>query len=843
MAAHSNRLPGRTLAFVVLAGVLSVPVAAQETPPVEASEPAAPAEAAPPPPPKPIPVSDIASSAEAATGALREIRSQLDPLPDVTTIEQNLSFVVETVDELERQTEARDLNAMTPDFLEDLRRQWSRQQSALQKSQDVLTARAERLGEWKDELSTMRDVWTLTKSAAAEQQDLPETVMTRVDSVLAEIEDVEAQLNERRSAVLTLQGKNSQELSGVGAEIAAVDAAFQESRTRLFSKQGVPIWKSFSEEGEKEPLATQFKSVWQKNVSDLAEFGVDYRIPIRFHLAIFIALALSTAVLRRRIDWKDDADVDLRAAAHVLSRPFSSALLIALLLTPWVYPDAPRVVSRIALTLAMIPVLRLLPALVSPKMRIPLYVLAGMYLFGRFGELAIHQPGLRRFLALLFDGGSFVLAAWFVRPNGLATRIRPTAWWKAALFLARIGVGLLGIALITNILGLINLSDLLAIGTLLSVFFGVVMLTGSLALCGLVTALLRTDTARRSGAIREHGDTVKRRAVKLIHLAALAMWLWGALSVFGLWDPVIDGLTAALTREWTIGTFSLSLGDVLAFVVVVFVAVKISQLIRFVLDQDVMPRLDLPRGVPSTISMLVNYAILAVGFLIAISAAGFELDRLTLLIGALGVGIGFGLQNLVNNFVSGLILIFERPIKIGDTVDVGTLRGEVRRIGIRSSTVRTFEGAEVIVPNGNLISNEVINWTLTDRTRRIEVKVGVKYGTDPQTVLDLLLKTAGEHEDVVEDPKPRALFQEFGDSSLNFSLRFWTRKFDDWLRIQSDVTVAVNNALNAAGIEIPFPQRDLHVRSVDPGTGLGKGERAAEPASPARSGSKGEGAL
>ncbi len=842
MAARSFRNPALLLAVVVLAGVLTAsPVAAQEQTsteqPAVTPEPAAEA----PTPPQPIPIPDIATRAETSTGVLREFRSKLEPLTAVTTIEQEFPETVQAVAELAERTGSRDLEAMTPDYLEDLRRQWSRQQAALQKWQDLLTERAETLSAFKAELERMREEWTLTKNAASEQEDLPEAVMSRIDAVLAAVDEVEALVNERLGPVLTLQGKSSEELSEIAGEIEKIDQSYQQARTRLFSRQGEPIWKAFLAVDGEAPLATQFRAVWDKNVAELAEFTEDYDLEIKVHLALFFALALSIAILRRRVNWKDDDDTDIRAAAHILSRPISSALLISLLLIPWIYPDAPRVVGNMALTVAMIPVLRLLPALVDPRMRIPLYVLAGMYLFGRLGELSVHQPALRRILALLFDALAFVLAAWFVRPKGLATRIKPTAWWQTALFLARVGTVLLGIAFLANLLGHINLSDLLAVGTMKSVFFAVVMLTGALAAGGLVTATLRTKAAQKSRAIRTHAEVVKSRSVKVVRIAALAMWLWGVLNVYGIWDPSLDMLGTTLARDWTIGNFSMSLGDLLAFLLVIFITVKLSQFIRFVLEQDVMPHLGLQRGVPSTISMLVHYTILAVGFLIAISAAGFQLDRLTLLLGALGVGIGFGLQNLVNNFVSGLILIFERPIKIGDTVDVGTLRGEVRRIGIRSSTVRTFEGAEVIVPNGTLISNEVINWTLSDRMRRIEVKVGVKYGTDPETVLDLLLKTAGEHEHVLEYPKPYALFQAFGDSSLNFSLRFWTRNFDDWLTIQSDVTVAVNNALNEAGIEIPFPQRDLHVRSVDPSTGLGKGETADETTAPARSGFDAEG--
>ena len=186
------------------------------------------------------------------------------------------------------------------------------------------------------------------------------------------------------------------------------------------------------------------------------------------------------------------------------------------------------------------------------------------------------------------------------------------------------------------------------------------------------------------------------------------------------------------------------------------------------------------------------YFLLSVGFLFALGAAGVDLSRVTLLAGALGVGVGFGLQSVVNNFVSGLILLFERPVKIGHTIEVGTLLGEVTRIRLRSSTVRTFDGAEVIVPNANLVSDQVINWTLSDRQRRLDVAVGVRYGTDPERVLAILQQVAESHPQVLKAPVPVALFRGFGDSSLDFLLRVWVARFDEWFVVQSDLHVAVN---------------------------------------------------
>ncbi|NTW45001.1 MAG: mechanosensitive ion channel, partial [Anaerolineaceae bacterium] len=196
--------------------------------------------------------------------------------------------------------------------------------------------------------------------------------------------------------------------------------------------------------------------------------------------------------------------------------------------------------------------------------------------------------------------------------------------------------------------------------------------------------------------------------------------------------------------------------------------------------------------------------------------AGLRMTNLTIILGAMSVGIGFGLQNIFNNLVSGLILLLERPIKIGDTIEVGPMIGVVKHIGIRASNVHTVDGAEIIVPNGNLISNEVINWTLSDQKRRIEVLVGVAYGSDPYKVQQIFQRIVEEHPDVVQDPKPIILFNKFGDSSLDFRLLFWTDNFDEWIRIRSEVIFKIYDALKEASIVIPFPQRDLHIRSINP---------------------------
>ncbi len=230
-----------------------------------------------------------------------------------------------------------------------------------------------------------------------------------------------------------------------------------------------------------------------------------------------------------------------------------------------------------------------------------------------------------------------------------------------------------------------------------------------------------------------------------------------------------------------------------------------SAFIRFVLKEEIYPRLHLARGLPYAISNLLHYVVLFLGFMLAVAALGVDLNKVTVLAGAFGVGLGFGLQGVVNNFVSGLIVLFERPVRVGDAIQMGDLAGEVRRIGIRATTVRTWEGADVIVPNASLVSEKVTNWTHSDVLRRINVPMRIAYGTAPAKVQEILLAVARAHPGVLAEPAPEALFLGFGDSALNFELRAWTNRFEQWVTIQSELGVAVYDAVCAAKMSIAYP--------------------------------------
>jgi small-conductance mechanosensitive channel len=257
--------------------------------------------------------------------------------------------------------------------------------------------------------------------------------------------------------------------------------------------------------------------------------------------------------------------------------------------------------------------------------------------------------------------------------------------------------------------------------------------------------------------------------------------------------------------EAKIGEVTLSLSRALAFVAAVWIAIRVSGMTRAILNDDVLPRFPLPRGVPNAISVMANYMIVLVGLLIGAGLLGISLANLTLIMGALGVGIGFGLQNIVNNFVSGLILVFERPVQVGDAVQLDQVTGVVTQIGFRASRIRTYSGSEVIVPNGDLISRQVVNWTLSDRRRRLELPVIVAYGGDTELVERTLLEIVSADKEVMVEPAPMVIMETLGPASIEFRVYCWIADYDIGGRVKNRLNQAIVQALFERGIQVPGP--------------------------------------
>jgi len=269
-------------------------------------------------------------------------------------------------------------------------------------------------------------------------------------------------------------------------------------------------------------------------------------------------------------------------------------------------------------------------------------------------------------------------------------------------------------------------------------------------------------------------------------------------------------------RLFTIGTTEVTLSAIFMFLFILLVVIILSRLFTRKFLERILVRLQIEEGTRYTFRRIIELTFILIGAIIAFQSIGINLSGLAVIFGLLSVGIGFGLQNITSNFVAGLILLFERPIKVGDRVTVGDIEGDVMDINIRSTTVRSLNNIAIIVPNSEFVSSQVVNWSHGDRKIRLDIEVGVSYQSDLDTVLRSLKEVALENPEILRDPEPDVHLREFGDSSWNMKLRIWIDNPKRHPVVRSDINCAIVRKFRENGVEIPFPQRDLHLRSPLP---------------------------
>jgi small-conductance mechanosensitive channel len=699
---------------------------------------------------------------------------------------------------------------VTLDQLADMQSVWGVRSRQLKELASAVGSRSNAITIAREDLLLLRRRWQATQQLALEKEEPPATLEQIATSIEA-VKQARAVLGERRNELSILQGQITLADQAAAGALQAVVNRRLELRAALFQRDSPAIWSLFAGNGPGEELPARVRAAVARYLETLHGFLGSRGQELWKLLAAFVLVLFFMRAQRSKKPETESREASRVGGALLTERPFSTATVFGLLAAPLLIPDMPRAVQHTIGLILVFPLLRVLHLLLSARFRGALAALAIFYVVDRLRAVLTEAVVLERLVFVTELAFAIVASLWLFmimeRVGNSGSRVLRTG--ARALLVG------FGLSFAANALGYDLLSRLVGEGCLNSVFAAVAAYSALAVSRTVVQAAMQSEAAQRLGAVAKRGVDVERSVLRVMAWGIALAWIWVALGAFGLRDSAVAVFRASLAAGITFGEVSVTLGAVVAFGVTLYVAILLSRFIRFVLEVDVYPRLSLDRGIPHALSATIHYLALLIGFYLALAAAGIDLSRLTLIIGALGVGIGFGLQNVVNNFVSGLILLFERPVQIGDAVEVGSVFGEVKRIGIRSSTVRSYQGAEVIVPNADLISNQVTNWTLSDRRRRVEIKVGVAYGSDAKKVREVLLGVAERQSGLLTQPAPQALFRRFDDSALAFELRVWIVDFDRWLAIENELNCAVASALTDAGIQIPFPQRDLHLRSVD----------------------------
>jgi potassium efflux system protein len=501
--------------------------------------------------------------------------------------------------------------------------------------------------------------------------------------------------------------------------------------------------------------------------------------------------------------------ISLKAAA-VFENRLSASILAALMVCYWLAPPGPAVFSHLLAALMPIPAAALALTVFAGPIRVSVITLAVVLVLVQAQVIIETMPAVQQII-VAFQALALTLAFLYDLVRGNWAKAFPRVPDRRLRWLVRLSCVLFIVILVMVVAGYIGIASTLRDVVFGGLGLGLVFVSASYVLTGLALALLWMPPLRDIALVRQERWTIASKVRQGVRFVSFIGWLIATLTISGFFGRILDLVGAILATEWEIGAVTLNVSALIYGALIFLATLVISRFVRFLLETPVDSKYTFSVGAAFAISKLLRYAIVVIGFLFAIVVMGFDLTSVTVLAGALGVGLGFGLQSIFNNFFSGLILLMEQPIQINDVTKIGDLMGTVKKVGIRATQIETFDGAEVIVPNADFISKTVLNWTKSNRRRRVEIDVGVAYGTEPDEVIGILEAVAAEDENVGDDPKSFAVFTGFGESSLNFRLYAWLTDLSDLVAKAGAIRKDVLLKLREASITVPFPQRDVRV--------------------------------
>ncbi|MET0350551.1 MAG: mechanosensitive ion channel domain-containing protein [Rhizobacter sp.] len=660
-----------------------------------------------------------------------------------------------------------------------------------------------------NDLRRERALW-IFRAEAARSRDASADFLARVDDAPKALDALAGQVRPLRDETISLLERavrlrsHSHDLRNeLRARRGRID-------TRLREAEEAPLWELIG--GSRRDILEFFNEVKTEWKSIFAYFGAQGP-----KLALLLVLLFGGSIGALRVARQAlqnttlTSSVDATRALRVLERSGWAALLLGLLGTVLLAPRGPIAFYDLLWLFVPVPAAVLTLAALGPAWRTTVFAVAGGLLLLPFRSLLELLPVIDRLVVLVQCLAVVAAIGCDLRRGheaGTPTRLRPSRHHAVLLVI----VLLLVAAAYAVVVGEVGFARTMRNGVLVTLGLAMVTLAAYQTLLGLGLVALGSRWFAWSRAVQRRRDVLEHAWRTVLRWGAWAMMLAAPVFAFGVASRAPGLVREVMDARLTVGEAGISVGSLVAAAACLVGTWLLVQVIRLLLEDEFLPRFNLGQGLPFAISALTRYAVATLGLVFAFAAAGIDLSKMALLVGAVGVGIGFGLQNIINNFVSGLVLLVERPMHVGDLVETPTATGFVQRIGFRASTIRTTDGADIVVPNGDLLSKELLNWTLSSRERRINVDVGVAYGTEADKVIAMLTEVATGHPAVLVNPPPFTLFTGFGENTLNFRLRAWVGDATEASNIESDVRGRMVTRLTEAGVVMPIPQREVLMR-------------------------------
>ena len=746
--------------------------------------------ATPAPSPTPYTLSTIAPQADAALAELAQMQNDLSG--DNATDDLH-KFVPKLTSNLEkRKVRTQEVLNAGAKFiaLQDEAANWTVLRDDVSLRLDLLNGKLQRVDDDTTRLAAMANEWKLTAQSLP-GSNAPPDMATRVSTVQKQIKATQSNVDAKRSDLLALQSTLIEQNSEITNMLDQVGKARGEALSRLPIRDSDPLWRAFT--GKKlaaavagapqDPMMMQWRLI-RDHV--MAERGI-----ITLQIALWIVLLTIFRWLQTTVRRMVAAKPELNRSIVIFEAPATVATLLALMIAAPFHSGVSPLLSAILDAAMLFPLLRIVKRIIEPPLVPITWALALFYLATQAHEALGAFPGIARLIYLVEMTAGMLFCLWLIKrsQSGEKNLLR-----MIVLLAARLGFVLFAVADIANILGYFNLALYISTITLLSAYFAVLFYAAAHLLHGLVIFALNTRPLVRLAFVRKHEQLLESRFWWGIRLVAAALWVGFVLDNLLLLQPAVKELKYLLTVPNIAGV---TFGGLMTFLITVWASFLVSRLVRFLLEEDVYSRVQLKPGLPFAISTMLHYMILLLGFYLATAALLGDMSKFTILAGAFGVGVGFGLQNIVNNFVSSIIVLFERPIKIGDLVQVGTQQGTVRQIGIRATIIRSSDGSDVIIPNGKLISDPVTNWTLMSHQRQLQIEVVTPVkGVDADKVISLIEQAAAEVREISKSPLPTAVLASFAANQLHFEIRAWTDEHQNVRKVRSNLAVAISQSLS-----------------------------------------------
>ncbi|WP_316823118.1 mechanosensitive ion channel family protein [Pedobacter gandavensis] len=497
----------------------------------------------------------------------------------------------------------------------------------------------------------------------------------------------------------------------------------------------------------------------------------------------------------------------------VLRYPLLSATLIVVSLFQFLFPSPPFILNVVLWTVSCISLMLIFSGYVSKYWFNVWLLMVAFFLLAAGTNLILQASRLERWF-MLFTSVLGLLVGLITLMKGKQEELKEK-WitWSIALM-----VFLEFAAIITNIFGRYNLAKTLFISGFLNVVIAILFLwTVRLINEGLLMAF-NVYSGQDKKLFYLNLERVGKKAPVLFYVLLMIGWL----VLFGRNFPAFDYLSKPLlnffSEDRTLGNYTFSINNMLLFLTIMGSSVLISKVVSFFAsDRNLASDKDNKnerQGIGSWL-LLVRISILCLGLFLAVAAAGIPVDRITIVLGALGVGIGFGLQTLVNNLVSGLIIAFEKPVNVGDIVDIDGQGGTMKSIGFRSSVISNWDGADVVVPNGDLLNSHLINWSLGGNRKRVSVVIGIAYDSDLEKTRKILMEILNTEQRIIKNPGPVVQFEQFSDSAIDLRIYFWTKHIGEAFATRSDLIIRIAATFKENHINIPFPQQEIYIKNFD----------------------------